>query len=105
MELDEALKQLKRELEALYGERLKGLYLFGSRARGDAEPDSDVDVAVVLDDFEFASDALQEMAPILDRLSLDCDLVFAAVPVRAREWRTRRTPLLLNLRREGVAVV
>jgi len=105
MELDEALRQLKRELEELYGERLKGLYLFGSRARGDAEPDSDVDVAVVLDEFEYASDPLQEMAPIFDRLSLECDLVFAAVPVREGEWRTKRSPLLLNLRREGVPVV
>lgn len=104
MDLDEALRELKRELEVLYGERLKGLYLFGSRARGDAEPDSDVDVAVVLDDYAYASDALEEMAPILDRLSLNYDLVFAAVPIRQRDWRTRRSPLLLNLRREAVAV-
>ncbi|MFP4248886.1 MAG: nucleotidyltransferase domain-containing protein, partial [Armatimonadota bacterium] len=51
MELDEALRELKRELEALYGDRLRGVYLFGSHARGEAGPDSDVDVAVVLDDY------------------------------------------------------
>lgn len=33
---------------ARYGERLKGIYLFGSRARGDYHPFSDVDLAVVL---------------------------------------------------------
>ena len=33
-----------------YGSALRGLYLFGSRARGDAEPFSDVDLAVIVAD-------------------------------------------------------
>jgi uncharacterized protein len=43
------LTDLKRRLERRFGDRFVALYLFGSRARGDHEPDSDVDVAVVLD--------------------------------------------------------
>ncbi len=104
MELDEALRELKRELEALYGDRLKGLYLFGSHARGDAEPDSDVDVAVVLDDYDYESSELRAMSQALNRLSLEYDLVLAAIPLRQADWRSRRTPLLINVRREGVAV-
>jgi predicted nucleotidyltransferase len=104
MELDEALQQLKRELEALYGDRLKGLYLFGSHARGDADPDSDVDVAVLLDDYEYESTELRRMAPLLNRLSLDHDLLIAPVPIRQDDWENRLSSLLLNLRREGVAV-
>jgi uncharacterized protein len=42
------LDQLKQRLRRRFGDRFEGLYLFGSRARGDAEPDSDVDVAVIL---------------------------------------------------------
>ena len=45
----EALSRLKVALRARYGERLKGLILFGSRARGDYGPDSDADLAVVLE--------------------------------------------------------
>ncbi len=52
MDIDPAVRDLlldlKRRLQRRYGERFAGLYLFGSRARGDAEPDSDVDVAVIL---------------------------------------------------------
>ena len=48
-EIAELLADLKRRLERRFGERLIALYLFGSRARGDHEPDSDIDVAVVLD--------------------------------------------------------
>ncbi len=50
--LREILQRLKAGLEKIYGNQLKGVYLYGSRARGDARPDSDVDVAVVLEDFE-----------------------------------------------------
>ena len=37
-------------LEKIYGERLHRVYLFGSYARGEADEESDVDIAVVLDD-------------------------------------------------------
>ena len=42
------LTELRRRFEALYGERLVRMVLFGSQARGDAEPGSDIDVLVVL---------------------------------------------------------
>jgi predicted nucleotidyltransferase len=45
----EALSRLQVCLRARYGDRLKGLILFGSRARGDHRPDSDADLAVVLE--------------------------------------------------------
>ena len=48
-EIADLLADLKRRLERRFGDRLVALYLFGSRARGDHEPDSDVDVAVILD--------------------------------------------------------
>ena len=43
-----ALKELKDALQDLYGERLRGLYLCGSYARGTAHWDSDIDVLIVL---------------------------------------------------------
>jgi predicted nucleotidyltransferase len=46
--LQPILTHLKQELTDLYGDRLRHLTLFGSQARADAEPDSDIDVLVVL---------------------------------------------------------
>ena len=37
------LDELKDRLALAYGERLHAVVLFGSEARGDARPDSDID--------------------------------------------------------------
>ncbi|MBI4906368.1 MAG: nucleotidyltransferase domain-containing protein [Acidobacteria bacterium] len=44
------LSDLRRGLSDLYGDRLVQLILFGSRARGDARPDSDYDILLVFRD-------------------------------------------------------
>ena len=46
--LDPILKSFRDALAELYGPTLDRVVLFGSRARGDARPDSDYDVAVFL---------------------------------------------------------
>ena len=45
---DPVLTRFRAVLDVLYGDRLERAVLFGSRARGDARPDSDYDVAVFL---------------------------------------------------------
>lgn len=42
------LRRFADDVRDHYGPRLAGIYLFGSRARGDHSEDSDADVAVVL---------------------------------------------------------
>lgn len=44
------LAQFIDAVEKAYGVRLHSIHLFGSRASGNARPDSDYDLAVVLDD-------------------------------------------------------
>jgi predicted nucleotidyltransferase len=58
-----ALERFKSILSARYGPHLHGLYLFGSRARGDHRPDSDADIAVVLD---AADDPIGEQWSLID---------------------------------------
>src|SRR5579883_2919380 len=45
---DPILKRFRAALNEIYGNRIDRVVLFGSRARGDAQPDSDWDVAVFL---------------------------------------------------------
>ncbi|NEX15298.1 MAG: hypothetical protein C1943_01350 [Halochromatium sp.] len=58
-----ALVSFKRLLATRYGEHLKSLYLFGSRARGEQRPDSDADVAVFLDQ---VTDPIGEQFDLID---------------------------------------
>lgn len=44
----EALKVLTEQLKAQFPEGIEAMYLYGSKARGDATPDSDVDVLIVV---------------------------------------------------------
>ncbi len=52
---DPVLARFRAAIADLYGERIERVVLFGSRARGDARPDSDYDVLVFLKDFDLAS--------------------------------------------------
>lgn len=45
---ERALDAFTTRMRGRYGERLRGLAVFGSRARRDHRPDSDLDVAVIL---------------------------------------------------------
>ena len=49
---DPVLRRFRAALDAIYGDRIRRVVLFGSRARGDARADSDYDVAVFLDAVE-----------------------------------------------------
>lgn len=103
-QLDRILQELRQSLEALYGDRLKGLYLFGSYARDDAEPGSDIDVAVVLEGEVEPFHEIDVTIDLVSALSLANDTVVSLVFVGQSDYAQRWTPLLANLRREGAAV-
>lgn len=43
------LKQYVEEVRKIYGERLRSVILYGSYARGDFRPDSDIDIMILID--------------------------------------------------------
>jgi hypothetical protein len=92
------------DLRALYGARLRRVLLFGSWARGDADPESDIDLLVVLDQVESPWEELRRMDAILWRHSFQSGAVIAAIPVAERELHDAAHPLLIRARAEGRAV-
>jgi len=102
--LREILQRLKAGLEEIYGDRLKGVYLYGSRARGDARPDSDVDVAVVLDDFRSVTEEIDRTSVLVADLSLQANTVLAAIPVREADWLTGEKQFIHNAQEDAVMV-
>jgi uncharacterized protein len=89
-------------LSALYQDRLSRLILFGSRARGDADPASDVDVLVVLKGSVNPGAEISRSGAEAAALSLKHDVVVSRTFVSEDRFLTDQSPLLRNVRREGV---
>jgi len=103
-EIKSLLEKLKSGLKQIYGERFKETYLFGSYARGDFDPDSDIDVLIVLSDFEKYGAELKRTSELIGNLSLDYGTTVSVVFSREQEWQTHKLPLWMNIHAEGVAV-
>lgn len=100
---DPVLPRLKAALQQAYGSQLDRVLLFGSRARGEARPDSDYDIAVFLKELP---DVWKERFRLAD-LRVDF-LDEAGVFVDAKPYPTTayhdRTPLMHEIRRDGLAL-
>lgn len=98
-----ALAELKRRLAARWGGDLVTVRLFGSRARGQADAASDVDVAVVLEHAGFREK--QQVIDTASDVGLEHDLLISpTVFDRAtyERWRGQEHPLVMDIEQEGV---
>lgn len=102
--LNTILVELRRQFEELYGPRLVQLMLFGSQARDDADPGSDIDVLVVLEGAVNPGDEIERAGDITAALSLQHNVVISCVFVSDNRFFFENSPLLLNVRREGIVL-
>ena len=96
------LRRFRAALNEMYADRLERVVLFGSRARGDADEESDYDIAVFLRDM---SDRPAEMNRLAD---LATDILYTggpfihAMPYPAGFYNDDRMPLMYAIRAEGI---
>jgi predicted nucleotidyltransferase len=97
--------EVARDLREVFGDRLQQVLVFGSSARGEAGPDSDLDLLVVLSegDGDSWSDRA-EMDDVLWDHTLRTGTVVSALPVDARELRKPRRPAVIQALADGVPV-
>ncbi len=99
---DPILIRFRTALDEIYGPRIERVVLFGSRARGDAGPDSDYDVAVFLRDM---LDRMAEMNRLADLGTVILDETgefIHAMPYRAGSYNDERMPLMHEIRADGI---
>ncbi|MFN0085141.1 MAG: nucleotidyltransferase domain-containing protein [Blastocatellia bacterium] len=102
--LNTILNEFRQALAAIYGERLDRVILFGSQARGDALEGSDIDLLVVLSGDVYPGKEILRTGGIVSQISLKYDVVLSCLFFPAERFRREQSPLLRNVRREGVTV-
>ncbi len=94
----------KELLEAAYRERLAGVLVYGSAARGEAGPDSDLDILILLDGPVDYFKELRVITDLLYPVQLESEHHISAKPVCLAEFQSGRLQLYRNALREGVRV-
>ena len=98
------LTELRSSLETIYGDRLVRLVLFGSQVRGDEVAGSDIDIMVVLKGLVSPGKEISRVGKATAALSLRYDVVISCTFVSEQRYDTEQSPLLMNVRKEGVPV-
>lgn len=102
MAISEVLRKCRAALESYYGNRLKGLVLYGSIVRDQASFSSDIDLLILLGK---PFDYFQELRRIIDLLypiQLDTDQLISAKPAPFDEFEAGSIQLYRNAKREGI---
>ena len=102
--LHEILSELRARLGRRYGDRLRKVVLYGSRARGGAADDSDIDLLVVLDGPVDPSEEIARTEFDVADVSLGYGVVVTCLFVSEEQFERAQSPLMMNVRREGVLV-
>ena len=103
-----ALTELRDALKELFGERLVKFVLFGSKVRGESDEESDVDVLLVIRDFDRERnwDEWNELEDLASEIGcMRHGVAFNTIEYSQSEYeyeRRREIPLITNIEREGI---
>lgn len=87
----------------LFPDRVEKIVLYGSRARGEAVPSSDYDVAVFLHDYRGRLKEVDRLADLSWEIQKTTGAIVSALPFSVRDFADD-TLLMENIRRDGVSL-
>jgi predicted nucleotidyltransferase len=96
------IAEFKKAVQALYGERFDRLVVFGSVARNGATKESDIDLMLVLHGDVDVGREVDRVADAKYEIDLRHGTLTSVVPISLGDFLTRVSPLLMNVRREGI---
>ena len=100
----EIASEARRNLENIYGRRLRGVYLYGSAARDQLTPDSDIDIAIVLDTIPSRFEEHERTSQLGSDISLKRNTVVTFLFVSEADFIEGLFTIYRVIKREGVPV-
>ena len=96
--------KVRSELEKLYGQRLAGVYLYGSAARDQLTPDSDIDIAIVLDEIQSRFEEIERTGQLGSDVSLEYNTLVTFFFISESDFKEGVFTIHRVIKREGVLV-
>jgi DNA-binding transcriptional ArsR family regulator len=100
----QAAGRFAESVRSIYGEALRGVYLFGARASGPAPTHADVETIIVLDRVDHYGAELERTSHLCASLSHELDVIVSRVFVCEADWVGRSDGAWPAVRAEAVAV-
>lgn len=102
----QAVNELVKGLKKLYGDNLTRVILYGSKARGESQPDSDIDILAVLKEMGSNYDEIGKINEVAAPLSLKYDIVLSVLPKKEERFNeSYKTIFIHNVLSEGVSLL
>lgn len=98
------LRELNAGLTIIYQSQFAGAYLYGSYARGDERPGSDLDILIILMEVGDYAAEIARTSELISRLSLKYGVSISRVFISRDEWIKGQKPFLNNIREEAMPV-
>jgi len=98
------LPQIRENLKQLYGEQLDKLILFGSQARGTAQPDSDIDILIVLKDAFNYSQESEKISQSIADLCLENNILISCAFATREQVENYNSGFFRNVRQDGLLI-
>src|SRR4051812_969550 len=102
--VQDVIIELEKGLKRLYGDRFRGLLLYGSYARGTAWEGSDVDLLLLLEGPVNPGREILRTGDLTASLSLESTLVLSVLPFSIEDFEEGKTMFLRNIREDAIAV-
>jgi len=102
--IESVLSDVKENLKKIYGRRLKKIILYGSYARGEATEGSDIDIIILLEDMKNSLSERDKFFNAIWQLDLKYDTIISIFPFDENQYRTRKLPIILNAKKEGIPI-
>jgi DNA-binding transcriptional ArsR family regulator len=96
--------RLAQSIREIYGDALKGIYLYGARAAGPAPAEADVETIVVLDTVDHYGAELERTSRVCADLSHEMGVVVSRIFVSEAEWNGGAGGAVSAIRAEAVAL-